>query len=238
MVAVMVDNAGFLAPADFANPKSISFAPVVTYVRKSSTAVSGAATSAGAFYTPNGTTVTNDVFCILGYVEYGAGLTTVGTYNSNPTQVQLFGPGVFLPGQTVQKAVASTSNPANNASSVTLVDTGLSVAITPTSTCNMVLVRCSHQEAYNGAAVNPGYLVLALLRGASQIAGCLCAYASSSSGAVIGTLSSATIEILDAPASTLALTYKTQFRAGVTGMTASIENNGGTATAVVEEIAA
>ncbi len=74
----------------------------------SSTAMSAGSTSAGVFYTPNGTTVTSKAFRILGYVEYGFnsttnnyGVTTAGTLAQNPTKVQLYGPGSYKPGSVI-----------------------------------------------------------------------------------------------------------------------------------------
>lgn len=77
---------------------------------QSSTPMSAAATSAGVFYTPNGTTVTSKAFRILGYVEYGTGLTTGGTYASGPTAIQVFGPGIRKPGEPVQRLFSSTTS--------------------------------------------------------------------------------------------------------------------------------
>src|ERR1019366_9548380 len=50
----------------------------------STTGISGSATSAGVWYTPNGTTLTNCAFRIIGYCEYTSGLATAGTYTSDP----------------------------------------------------------------------------------------------------------------------------------------------------------
>lgn len=58
-----------------------------------SVAMTAGATSAGVFYTPNGTTVTSKAHRILGYLEYASGLATAGTYATVLTKVQLFGPG-------------------------------------------------------------------------------------------------------------------------------------------------
>jgi hypothetical protein len=90
---------------------------------QSSTAISGGATSAGVFYTPNGTTVATKQIKILGYLEYNAGLATAGSYSSAPTKIQLFGPGVKKPGDYLQNVSTSGSS------------TG---TITPTSAINLV----------------------------------------------------------------------------------------------------
>lgn len=76
----------------------------------SSTPFSASATSPGVFYTENGTTITSKAYRILGYIEYGTGLATAGTYASGPTIIQAFGPGVHKPGESVQRIYTSTSS--------------------------------------------------------------------------------------------------------------------------------
>lgn len=68
---------------------------------QSPTAISNAATSAGTFYSPNGTSISNSSFRILGYMDWSSGLTTAGTYASGPTKIQLFGPGIKKPGDRI-----------------------------------------------------------------------------------------------------------------------------------------
>lgn len=90
---------------------------------QTTTAISAAALNEAKFYTPNGTSIGGGgaYFKILGYLEYNAGLATVGSYATAPTKVQLFGPGVKKPGDVV-RSVSGTS-------------TG---TITPTSTINLI----------------------------------------------------------------------------------------------------
>jgi hypothetical protein len=91
----------------YSSGASASIFPLNEGAVASSTPISGSATSAGVFYTPNGTTVTNKAFLILGYVEYNStGLTTAGTYASGPNFIQTFGPGIRKPGEIVQPAFA------------------------------------------------------------------------------------------------------------------------------------
>lgn len=108
----------------------------------SSTAISGSATAAGTFYTPNGTTVTSKAFRIIGYVDYASGLATAGTYASAPTTVQLFGPGIKKPGDILQTRYATNNTPAA-ATSTTKVQTSLSVSISPSSAMNLVRVSAT-----------------------------------------------------------------------------------------------
>lgn len=120
----------------------------------SSTAMSGSATSAGVFYTPNGTTVTNAAFRILGYVEYNStGLVTAGTYATAPNFIQVFGPGIHKPGDRVQMVRASTTS-AGSSTSATFValSSGQTLAITPTSAAN--LIRAEVSSSMNQSATS------------------------------------------------------------------------------------
>lgn len=104
---------------------------------KSSTAISNSATSAGVFYTPNGTTVSNVPFKILGYVEYASGLAAAGTYTAVPTTIQLFGSGISKPGQQVQEVFAQTSSAVGN-NTGSFIASNVTASITPTSPANLV----------------------------------------------------------------------------------------------------
>jgi hypothetical protein len=95
----------------------------------------GAADSAGVFYT--GTAVTSKAFRILGYMEWGSGLATAGTWASGPTEIVLFGPGIRKPGDSVQRtAIDQTAN--DSTASTTYVVSSTTLAITPKSTANLI----------------------------------------------------------------------------------------------------
>lgn len=138
---VAFDNAGTVVLALYqtvvggASPTAIS--PLNPSALASSTAISGSATSAGVFYTPNGTTVSSKAFCILGYVDYASGLATAGTYASAPTTVQLMGPGIKLPGQIVQSVLGSSNSITNNSTNA-YATTNVSASISPTAAPNLV----------------------------------------------------------------------------------------------------
>lgn len=118
-----------------------SILPLTENIAQSTTPISGSATSAGVFYTPNGITVNAKYFRILGYVEYTAGLATPGTYASGPNFVQAFGPGIRKPGEAVQILTNSTTT-AGSTSSATFaaLATGQSKAIIPTSAANPIRI--------------------------------------------------------------------------------------------------
>lgn len=104
---------------------------------QSTTGISAAATSANTFYTPNGTTLSNKAFRILGYVEYATALGTAGTYSSAPDIVQLFGPGVKKPGDVVQVASQLNASQATQSSSTPAIS-NVTKTINPTSKCNLI----------------------------------------------------------------------------------------------------
>lgn len=65
----------------------------------------GAADSAGVWYT--GAAVTNKAARILGYTEHS--LTTAGTWDEVPDKIQLWQPGMKLPGDVVQSKVSESA---------------------------------------------------------------------------------------------------------------------------------
>lgn len=165
----------------------------------SSTAISGSATAAGTFYTPNGTTVTSKAYRILGYLDYGSGLATAGSYASVPTKIQLFGAGVKKPGDVVKSASASTTT-VTTTTSTTFTSTNLAVSITPTSAANLARVRAiATIYAQTSGAPGWGQIFNNGGTGIGPIAG---AYNSAGQ-----TVTSASCEALDAPGSTSSYTY-------------------------------
>jgi hypothetical protein len=173
---------------------------------QSSTAMSAAATSAGVFYTPNGTTVSAKAFCILGYVEYNStGLTTAGTYATAPNFVQLFGPGVKKPGDIIQSNV-SINTPNDSTTSTTFIATSTTVALTPTSAANVVFAQAS--GAINSSANENVYI--ALSRGTTantNIFG-----VQNFAGASIGMSACGAVFGFDKPNTISSQTYAVQFR--------------------------
>lgn len=97
---------------------------------------------------------TSKAIRILGYMEWGGGLTTAGTWASGPTIITMMTPGIKRPGDVVQYryATSSTSKPFNNA---TQVQTDLTASITPTSASNMVKVTAV--GALEGATQNVNF---------------------------------------------------------------------------------
>lgn len=129
---------------------ALNIYPLQDDIIASSTAEGGAggADSAHVFYT--GSAVTSKAYRILGYLEWNTSGVTAGTWTtSNLSKVQLFGPGVKLPGDVVQiqrldDGVDATNNPStvlpadNTIPQNTEGNQYLSQAITPTSAANLL----------------------------------------------------------------------------------------------------
>ena len=133
---VAFNNAATNVLALFNASTSTQIFPLDEYRVASSTPISGSATSAGVFYTPNGTTISNKAFRILGFIEYNStGLATAGTSASAPNFVQAFGPGIHRPGEVVQEKYLLTETQTGNATN-TKTPTAATITITPTSAAN------------------------------------------------------------------------------------------------------
>ena len=125
----------------------------------------GAADSAHVIYT--GTAVSSKAYTVLGYVTYEAGLATAGTYSAVPTRIQLFNPGVPLPGSSVQiknnsdAAVATGTTVTANDDTIpqnTEGDQYMSQALALTSAAN--IVRIEHEGQYSTSAAGTPKLIV------------------------------------------------------------------------------
>ena len=111
------------------------------------TALGGPSNSTGVFYS----TIARSAvpYGVLGYASYETGLATAGTWNANPTRMELYRPGVPLPGAVVQ-IVYSTTTSTTTISTTSKTATSLTGTITPTSAANPVYVRALGTTTTNG----------------------------------------------------------------------------------------
>ena len=124
--------------------------PLRPYMIASSTAEggAGAADSAGVFYT--GTAVSSKPLAVLGFLAWDASGVTAGTWTTtNLSRVQVYEPGVPLPGDTVQVVVHADGGYASGTTSIPFDDTipqytegvlFMTASITPTLHANMLEV--------------------------------------------------------------------------------------------------
>jgi hypothetical protein len=113
-------------------------------------AISAGSTLAQTWYTAGGA-LTGKPFKILGFVE--STQPTAGAWTVTPSKIQLFGPGIRKPGDTVQEVTnfVTSGDTTNSATYVAL--TNNRIAITPISPCNVVRAEAAGQlQAPNSTA--------------------------------------------------------------------------------------
>lgn len=138
-------------------------------------------------------------------------LTYVLTGQYQAAQLATNGTTWFIKGQTskVIQVVSATYAVETSSSSGSYADTGLTATITPTSAASKILVIVNQ----NGIEKDTGNTActVSLLRGASLIATGFSGKAGGTGSAATNQVGSASIAIVDSPASTSAVVYKTQF---------------------------
>lgn len=106
--------------------------------------------------------VTSKPFRIVGFLEWSSGLTTPGTWDTAPDIIQMFGPGMKLPGDLVSVAVnigglstTSTAIPFDN--TIPQSSEGVAYGIvqtTPRSKANVLMVEFMANVASDTAAIH------------------------------------------------------------------------------------
>lgn len=135
--------------------------------------------------------------------------------------------GAFRILQVVSGSVATVAS----STSSTYADTGLTATITPQSTSSLVLVIYSQQCYTSGSATGVN---VRLLRSGTTLDTLL--DLGFGTGSTI--LAQHTATYLDSPASTSALTYKTQFARGNGASTAFVQPNNGRSSILLFEVSA
>jgi hypothetical protein len=122
-------------------------------------------------------------------------------------------------------------------SSTTFADTGLSATITPQSSTSKILVLVHQASCGKVAGNTQTHMYLQLLRNATSVIvfDGSATYTNSSADNYIGTVSTA---YLDSPATTSAITYKTQFRNNVNAASVAVQVNSVTSTITLLEVSA
>lgn len=143
--------------------------PLARFGIASSTAEGGAGAADGSrvFYTA--AAVTSKAYTVIGYFTYETGLAVAGSYAAVPTRLELFRPGVPLPGTVIQQGRSTTGAVATGTTILpdddtipqsTEGDQFLSLLIAPTSAANVVEVDAVLSLAHNGAAVSQSVIAL------------------------------------------------------------------------------
>lgn len=229
---VAIDNAGTVE-LGVINCIGLNTGPIVARINSlaehqlQTTAAIASGTGSGTIYST--TARTSKAITILGYVEYSSGLTTAGTYASAPTQIQLFGPGVKKPGESIQRA-ALFSAAQSTTTSATMTASNTTLSLTPTSTANLTVIDWGGNAGTNNG--NLSTCLCQLFRGATAVGPQFFGGDSAISGLVVNGVTS---KYIDYPQTTSSTTYTVKF-SGQDGVTQAQFGNGGSGTLVLEEI--
>lgn len=136
-------------------------------------------------------------------------------------------------GGKVLQVVAATYSTQTSSTTNTLIDTGLTATITPSSTASKILVLVDQAGTYKE---NNTYLKITLNRGATELwynnGGAFTDTTAINNVGSIGTC------YLDSPSTTSATTYKTRFSSSGGGATVIVQHNASASTIVLMEIGA
>jgi hypothetical protein len=140
---------GFIICSSVGNPNSAIYPLAPNGVVNTAALPGGTFTcSPGVVYTD--TARSNVAYRVVGYIEYPNGLATPGTYTALPN-VQLYGPGMKLPGDLVQQFTTQTTTLASTSSSA-FVNSPLTGSITPSDSANPIRVEWSGTARTNAGA--------------------------------------------------------------------------------------
>ena len=228
---VLFDDGGTIRMGAINCLSGTSIYPLGQVPRASSTAEGGAggADSAQTFYT--GTAVTNKAYVILGYATYESGLVTAGSWNVSPDRIQLYGPGVPLPGNVIQNPNNSTTtNGSTTSGSFAALTNGPTQAISLTSAANIVRVFTSGTFGANSSATPCSFQ---LARGSTLIGN---PYSYTLASAT-GQLYPVQFMAYDAPGTTSSTTYGVQGKSSGGGTINYPQNSTGAVFEVTELMA-
>jgi hypothetical protein len=215
---VAFNNAGTVVVGVIKASTTTQIFPINEGAVQSSTACNacGTATSSGVYYTT--ATQTSKAIRILGYMDWSAGLGTVGAWASGPTTIQNMTAGVKTPGATVQTVSFNTGS-TSTTSSASYVVSNITVSIAPIATPNLVRVFTT-LAAHTGAA----QMSLQLQRSSTALAQASAIGANATApGALIA---------FDAPGTVSSTPYAVYFRSAAGGTNVVIDNG----TIIVDEI--
>jgi hypothetical protein len=154
-------------------------------------------------------TISFFVSSVLNAIPATAGaVTTPYLLDGSVTKAKMAASGAWAPAGTVIQVVNAISTTQVSTTSTSYVDTGLTASITPTSASSKILVIVN-QTITPGTSGSNTFAQVRLMRGASQI---WFDARVNGIGQYVHTTPSASV--LDSPATTSSVTYKTQFATG------------------------
>jgi hypothetical protein len=134
---------------------------------------------------------------------------TTGQFLSKASNTNLDYSWVAAPSSPIRQVVSTTANTSvSNSNSTLYVDTGLTATITPSSSTSKILAIFNHQSIFRTSTADQ--MLMRFFRGATMIYETSLMYLPISIGA--GMEGTCILVHMDSPATTSAVTYKTQFR--------------------------
>ena len=121
-------------------------------------------------------------------------------------------------GGKVLQVVQGTSTTYTSTTSTSFVDTGLSATITPTLSTSKILVLVTQQGCGRTSTTAGGYMWVKLLRNSTDIMPISDVLAYTGSSLTMENYVNVAANYLDSPATTSAITYKTQIRSSTSGL--------------------
>jgi hypothetical protein len=167
--------------------------------------------------------VANDVLEVFSFIAFNV----ANTY----TQAQVDG---FINTAKVVQVVVGTTTTQLNTNSTTYQDTSLTATITPTSASNKILVLVSQNGVSKTSNNSNNGVWLRLLRDGTQIS-LIGAYLGFNGTATNMTLSAST-GYLDTPATTSAVTYKTQYKNNVAAADVYVQDGNTLSSIILMEV--
>ena len=240
---VAFDNSGTTVLSLYnASTAATGCSPIDESAVQTSVAMSGSATAAKTYYTPNGTTVSSKSVRLLGFIEYGAsGLATAGTYASAPATVRTFTKGMKRPCDEVQVGYGEIAGGTASTSTSNAFGTGAAptfspvATITPKSAANLIQASWATIIQTNDGSAAVAYCQL--FRGASgsvnTAVGSLVAIDTNVAGSTFG---GAAGLALDGPNIATAIQYALRTRNSDNASTVSCPNGNGTSNIALKEI--
>lgn len=148
------NNAGTIVLGVSSQSNATNVFPINEGATESSTACNACTNAAttGTYYTT--AAQTSIAKRIIGYMDWGSGLATAGTWASGPTTIQMFGAGIKRPGDTVQTVYSNTTSSGTVSNTAfTAISPSPTITLTKTSAINPIRVNWSGTlQTINGVA--------------------------------------------------------------------------------------
>jgi hypothetical protein len=156
VVAINSGSGTVLGVVDLTNASGVNPLNEATLITTTACSACNTATAIGTVYST--AAQATKPFVILGYLEWGSGLATAGTWASAPTAIQTIGPGVAKPGQVIQSqfcclgsvSVVTTSGTTFAAGA----NTNVTATITPTMASNPIRMTWSTTSSNSSPGQN------------------------------------------------------------------------------------